>query len=99
MVSLDRSEMIERQLRASLSPSALDIVDDSAKHRGHPGARSGGGHFSVTIVSAAFTGKGLLQRHRMIYDALGAAMHGDIHALSIRAYSPEESSPLNLLLS
>lgn len=87
----DRVAMIEAQLRAALAPSALEIVDDSAKHRGHSGARSGGGHFSVTIVSDAFINQGLLQRHRMVYDALGAALDSDIHALSIRAFSPSES--------
>lgn len=82
--------MIRARLYAALTPSTLEIVDDSHKHAGHAGAQAGGGHFTVTLVAAAFTGKSLLQRHRMVYDALGSAMHTDIHALSIRAYTPDE---------
>lgn len=86
--------MIRARLHAALAPSTLEIVDDSHKHAGHAGAQAGGGHFTVTLVAAAFTGKSLLQRHRMVYDALGSAMHSDIHALSIRAYTPDEFTTL-----
>lgn len=83
---------IEQKLNAALQPLRLDIEDESHKHAGHAGAReSGGGHFNVTIVSAAFAGKGLLQRHRMVYDALGETLHREIHALSIRALTPDET--------
>jgi len=83
---------IEHKLKAALQPLRLDIEDESHKHAGHAGAReSGGGHFNVTIVSAAFAGKGLLQRHRMVYDALGETMRREIHALSIRALTPDET--------
>ena len=88
----DRVALIRERLEAALAPSALDVVDESHKHAGHAGAASGGGHFIVTLVSDAFAGKGLLQRHRMVYDALGDAMHTEIHALSIKAYTPEERS-------
>jgi len=84
--------MIEQRLRAALAPTALAVRDDSALHAGHAGAREGGGHFHLTIVAAAFTGKKLMERHRMIYTALGDAMRSDIHALSIDARSPEESA-------
>ncbi len=80
-------------LRARLSvlaPAYLDIEDQSAAHRGHAGAQSGGGHFEIMIVSAAFTGKGLLERHRIVYQAVGDMMPHQIHALSIKAYTPEE---------
>ncbi|HCU53387.1 MAG TPA: BolA family transcriptional regulator [Gammaproteobacteria bacterium] len=88
----DRVAEIEHKLRAALQPLKLEIEDESHKHAGHAGAReSGGGHFNVTIVSAAFTGQGLLQRHRLVYDALGDTMRREIHALSIRALSPEEA--------
>jgi len=88
----DRVTEIEHKLRAALQPLKLEIEDESHKHAGHAGAReSGGGHFTVTIVSAAFTGLGLLQRHRLVYDALGDTMRREIHALSIRALSPEEA--------
>ena len=85
-----RVEMIRQRLTEALAPDHLTIIDDSHKHAGHVGAQSGGGHFAVTLVSKTFTGKGLLARHRMVYDALGLAMHTDIHALSIRAYTPDE---------
>ena len=78
------------RLTTALAPESLEVMDDSASHAGHAGARSGGGHYVVIIVSQAFTGLGLLQRHRLIYDALGDAMGGAIHALSIKAYSPQE---------
>lgn len=83
---------IEHKLKAGLAPLRLEIVDESARHAGHAGAReSGGGHFNVTIVSAAFTGKGLLERHRLVYETLGDTLRREIHALSIRALSPEEA--------
>ena len=79
-----------RERLAILAPQQLEILDESHKHAGHAGARSGGGHFNLTIVSNIFDGKGLLQRHRMVYDALGSAMQTDIHALTIKALTPEE---------
>jgi len=77
-------------LLAALQPSQLEIIDDSHKHAGHEGARSGGGHYTLHIVSAQFAGKPTLARHRMIYSALGEMMKHDIHALNIKAYTPEE---------
>jgi BolA protein len=85
-----RIAMIRNRLNAALAPESLEIIDDSASHAGHAGARSGGGHYEVIIVSQAFAGLGLLQRHRLIYDALGDAMGSAIHALSIKAYTPQE---------
>ena len=85
-----RTDMIRERLTAAFTPEQLDIIDESHLHAGHAGARSGGGHFAVTIVSAAFAGHNLLARHRLVYDALGDAMQTDIHALSIKAYTPEE---------
>lgn len=87
----ERVTQIEQRLRAALQPLKLEIRDESAKHAGHAGARDGGGHFDVTIVAAQFAGLGLLQRHRLVYDALGEAMRQDIHALSIHAFSPDET--------
>lgn len=87
----DRVTQIEQCLRAALSPQRLEIADESAKHAGHAGARDGGGHFDVTIVSTQFAGKSLLQRHRLVYDALGENMRKDIHALSIHALTPDEA--------
>lgn len=88
----DRVSQIEQRLRAALAPLRLEIVDESAQHAGHAGAReSGGGHFAVTIVSPAFAGQSLLARHRLVYDALGEVLRREIHALSIRALSPDEA--------
>ena len=89
MTLAGRADMIRERL-AVLAPQQLEILDESHKHAGHAGARSGGGHFNLTIVSNVFDGKGLLQRHRMVYDALGSAMQTDIHALTIKALTPEE---------
>lgn len=89
-MSVERVALIEERLRAALDPEDFEIVDDSAAHAGHAGARSGGGHFNVFIVSRAFSGKTPLQRHRLVYDALANLMHKDIHALSIKALAPEE---------
>lgn len=75
---------------ASLEPLALEIIDESALHAGHPGARSGGGHFSLKIVSKHFTNLNPVERHRRVYQALGTLMGGRIHALSITALAPEE---------
>lgn len=87
---MSRVEAIEARLNSELNPESLDIVDDSHKHAGHAGARSGGGHFDLTIVSEKFAGLNTVMRHRLIYDALGEMMQTEIHALSIKAFSPEE---------
>ena len=89
-MSTERVALIERHLRAALAPDELQIIDDSAAHAGHAGARSGGGHFNVLIVSHAFAGKSLIQRHRLVYAALDDLMPKEIHALSIKALTPEE---------
>lgn len=80
---------IEEQL-AALEPESIEIADESANHIGHEGARGGGGHYQLVIVSPRFAGKPVQQRHRMIYQALGPLMQKEIHALSIRAYAPDE---------
>lgn len=76
---------------AALAPELLEIADDSARHAGHEGAKSGGGHYQVIITSAEFAGKPTVARHRMIYNALGEMMHKEIHALGIKAYAPGEN--------
>jgi len=80
---------IESRL-AVLTPQHIDIVDDSAQHAGHAGARSGGGHYQLTIISPTFSGQNIVARHRAIYQALGDLMQTRVHALSITAYSPDE---------
>jgi len=84
-------ERIRAQL-ASLDPRSLEIVDDSARHAGHAGARDGGGHYRLRIVADCFSGLSAMRRHRMVYDALGLLMRREIHALSIDAQAPDESS-------
>jgi BolA protein len=74
-----------------LAPERIELIDDSHLHAGHAGARSGGGHYQLDIVSAAFVGKNTVARHRLIYDALGDMMRQEIHALSIQARTPEEN--------
>lgn len=83
-----RVAAIRAALEAALSPSALEIVDDSQRHAGHAGARDGRGHFRVSIVSEVFTGMSRIARHRAVYAALGSLMETDIHALSIEARAP-----------
>jgi BolA protein len=75
---------------AVLNPTVLEIVDESRKHAGHVGARDGGGHYVLHIVSAQFAGNNTVARHRMIYSALGELMKREIHALTIRAQAPDE---------
>jgi BolA protein len=79
-----------RERLASFAPEHIEIIDDSAKHAGHAGARSGGGHYRLAITSRAFEGLKTMQRHRLVYDALGPLMRQEIHALSIDARTPEE---------
>jgi BolA protein len=84
------TELIRRALTEAFTPELLEIIDNSAAHAGHAGARSGGGHYHVTIVAEAFDGKSLVQRHQLIYKALGDLMKQEIHALGINAISPSE---------
>jgi len=90
-MTTDRTAMLRERLTRELQPVELDIIDESARHAGHAGAASGGGHFIVTIVSPVFENKTLIQRHRLVYDAVGDIMHREIHALSIQARTPQES--------
>jgi BolA protein len=90
-MSAERIEMIRERLTNTLQPAELEIIDESARHAGHAGAASGGGHFIVNIVATAFNDKTLIQRHRLVYDAVDDIMHREIHALSIQAKTPEES--------
>lgn len=85
------SETVEllRQRLVTLNPLSIAIEDESHRHAGHAGARDGG-HYKLDIVATAFAGKNTVARHRLIYDAAGDLMRGRIHALSIRALTPEE---------
>ena len=82
---------IRAAIEAALAPVALEIEDESHKHAGHAGARDGRGHFRVDVVSGAFTGMSPIARHRAVYAAVGELMATDIHALAIRARTPQEA--------
>ena len=86
----NRVEQLRKALQSELAPVSLEIIDDSAKHAGHAGAREGG-HFRVTIVAAAFNGRSQLERHRLVYAAVAPLMGQGVHALSIVARTPDES--------
>ena len=86
-----RIERMRALLAEALHPERLEIIDDSHRHAGHAGARGGQGHFTVEIVSAAFAGLSPIARHRAVYAALGDMMTTDIHALAIRARTPDEA--------
>jgi BolA family transcriptional regulator, general stress-responsive regulator len=88
-MSADRIARLRATLERELSPIALEIIDDSAKHAGHAGAREGG-HFRVALVAEAFRGRSQIERHRIVYSAVAGLMGRDIHALNIRASTPEE---------
>lgn len=87
---MNTPQMIREKL-ASLCPERLEIKDESARHAGHEGAKGGGGHYLLTIVSAQFSGLPLIARHRMVLDLLGEMIHKEIHAISIKAYTPGEN--------
>lgn len=80
---------IETRLRAALEPLSIAVQDDSHQHAGHAGAREGG-HYSVSLVSARFTGLGRVARHRLVYHSLAELMLRGIHALAIDARAPDE---------
>lgn len=86
----NRGERIRARLEQAFAPLVLELVDDSHRHIGHAGARGGAGHYSVLVVSAQFADRPLLERHRMVYDAVRDMLNTDIHALSIQARTPEE---------
>jgi BolA family transcriptional regulator, general stress-responsive regulator len=79
---------IEERLSA-LAPRSVELTDESGLHVGHEGAKSGS-HFRLTIVSDRFAGMPRVQRHRVVYEALGPLMHTEIHALALRALTPDE---------
>ena len=86
----DRVDAIRIAIESALAPVSLHIEDDSHRHAGHAGARDGRGHFNVDVVSEAFVGLSSIARHRAVYAAVGLLMETDIHALSIRARTPDE---------
>lgn len=85
-----RVKIIRSRLQDALSPESLEITDDSHLHVGHAGAKGGAGHYSVDIISSAFANLNTVARHRLIYDALSDLMPDQIHALSIKAATPDK---------
>lgn len=88
-----RIERIRVKLETAFAGAQVAVIDDSARHAGHPGARGGAGHFQVRIESQAFAGRGQLERHRMVYEVLADMLPGEIHALNIEAVSPDDDTP------
>jgi BolA protein len=86
------AERIETKLQAAFAPLALEVRDDSQRHRGHAGWREGGEtHFHVTLVSRAFEGLGRVERHRLVNSLLAEELAGRVHALSLRLLTPQEN--------
>ena len=86
----ERLEKIRERLLGTFSPIQCQLEDESAKHVGHEGAASGGGHYRLRLVSAQFEGLNLVRRHRLVYDSVHDMMHAEIHALAITALAPSE---------
>jgi BolA protein len=79
-----------RERLEPLAPARLEISDESAAHAGHSGAAGGGGHFSLLIVSQVFSGLPRLKRHQRVLQEIADLLPYPIHALSIKALTPEE---------
>jgi BolA protein len=87
------AERMREKLTQALSPTRLDIIDDSHRHAGHAGAREGGEtHFTVEIVSGIFAGKSRVERQRLVYSALAAELQERVHALALRTLTPAEDA-------
>jgi len=89
MASTPLRDAMLKALAERLEPAVLELVDDSAAHAGHAGAREGA-HFNLRIVSAKFAGLPRISRHRLVYDALRPWMAEGVHALAIDARTPDE---------
>ena len=89
-VSKKRAAMVRERLYQDLAAEFVEVDDQTHLHAGHSGAAAGGSHFEVVVISKAFEGLATLARHRLVYQAVGDAMTQDIHALSIKAYTPGE---------
>jgi BolA protein len=87
MTTADRMAVIQRRLQEIFSPSHLEVLDDSAKHVGHEGSKSGAGHYTVIIAAESFENKSRVDVHREIYAALQDLIPGEIHALRIKIIS------------
>jgi BolA protein len=85
------AQEMQTLLTAAFQPTRLEVINDSASHHGHSGDNgSGESHFTVAIESAAFVGKGRLERQRMVNRALGDIPGQRVHALAVKAFAPGE---------
>ena len=89
-MAANRKKMIKKVLEETFSPVEIEVLDESHKHVGHLGARSGKGHFKLTTISKRFEGLPMIQRQRLVYRALASLMETDIHALSMSTLTPSE---------
>jgi stress-induced morphogen len=90
---MTRAQRMEAVLQAAFAPASLEIVDESAKHAGHAGARPGGEtHYQVTMVADTFEGLSRVDRQRRVNEALAAEFDGGLHALSLRLKAPSEAT-------
>ena len=87
---MTREERLLDRLRTGLAAEHVELEDESARHAGHEGARSGAGHYAVVVVAAGFAGLDALARHREVYAVVGDMIPSEVHALSIRAFTPAE---------
>jgi len=87
------ADKINEKLRTALNPQKLAVIDESAKHAGHAGARAEGeSHFRVEIVAGVFDGLSRVERQRRVYAVLADELAGPVHALSLATLSPDEDS-------
>lgn len=89
-MTTDRARRIAERLRSELAADHVEVVDDSARHAGHPGAADGAGHFQVLVVSRRFERVGRVAAQRLVYAALGELMRDEIHALRMQTLTPDE---------
>ena len=90
-MTMSVARQMDAKLRAAFAPVRLEVVDESARHAGHAGARPGGeSHFAVTVVSERFAGRSRVERQRMVYDVLAAELAGGVHALALTTLTPDE---------
>ena len=88
----ERRQRIESALRDRLGAVHVEVIDESHLHAGHAGAKSGGGHFRATIVSARFEGLSAVAAQRLVYQALADEMGSEIHALAMKTLTPAKWS-------
>jgi len=90
---------IREKISRALSPLHVELEDDSARHAGHVGARTGGEtHFDLLVVASAFAGLTRVARQRMVYAALAEELAGPVHALALRALTPAEAEAAGIRL-